>query len=174
MEARNVPDDTAAQEIGGYLSRLTHDQVGHLSGLQDRLALLVEGGQGDWLPPGEGPEDELDLLEVLDQAGCVVFSLNSSPLRCDRPVARQHGDPGPEDSLRHQGGRPEARPAGAGGGRRVLRPRGRPDRRRDAAVLAVARRGAEVARGSDVGAAAKAVGSPAAGEAIVARPSRQE
>src|SRR5215211_5963155 len=78
MEARNVPDDTAAQEIGGYLSRLTHDQVGHLSGLQDRLALLVEGGQGDWLAPGEGPEDELDLLEVLDQAGCVVFSLNSS------------------------------------------------------------------------------------------------
>jgi conjugal transfer pilus assembly protein TraD len=78
MEARNLPDETAAQQIGAYLARLSHDQISHLSGLQDRLALLVEGRQGDWLAPGEGPEDELDLLEALEKGGCVVFSLNSS------------------------------------------------------------------------------------------------
>jgi hypothetical protein len=77
MEARNLPDETAAQEIGGYLSRLTRDQVGHLSGLQDRLALLVEGGQGDWLAPGEGPEEELDLLEAMH--GAAASSSASTP-----------------------------------------------------------------------------------------------
>jgi type IV secretory pathway TraG/TraD family ATPase VirD4 len=50
----------------------------HLSGLQDRLALLVEGGQGEWLMPCEEPDGELDLLRALCAGACVVFSLNSS------------------------------------------------------------------------------------------------
>jgi type IV secretory pathway TraG/TraD family ATPase VirD4 len=78
MEARGVPDDTAAAEVSAYLARLSVDQVKHLAGLQDRLALLVEGGHGKWLMPFDEPDGELDLLRALRRGACVVFSLNSS------------------------------------------------------------------------------------------------
>jgi conjugal transfer pilus assembly protein TraD len=51
MEARRLRNERAAQEIGAYLAGLSQDQVKHLAGLKDRLALLVEGGQGEWLMP---------------------------------------------------------------------------------------------------------------------------
>ena len=78
MEARGLPNERAAQEIGAYLSGLTQDQLKHLAGLRDRLALLVEGGQGEWLMPYEEPDGELDLLRALCEGACAVFSLNSS------------------------------------------------------------------------------------------------
>jgi len=78
MEARNLPNEQAAEEIGHYLSGLTADQVKSLSGLRDRLALLVEGGQGEWLMPFEEPNGEIDLANALHQDSVVVFSLNSS------------------------------------------------------------------------------------------------
>ena len=78
MKARGLADDTAAEEVGAYVARLSADQVKHLAGLQDRLALLVEGGQGEWLMPSDEPDGELDLLRALRQGACVVFSLNSS------------------------------------------------------------------------------------------------
>jgi hypothetical protein len=78
MEARGLMNETAAQEIGAYLSGLTQDQVKHLSGLQDRLALLVEGDQGEWLLPCEEADGELDLFRAAYEGACVVFGLNSS------------------------------------------------------------------------------------------------
>ena len=78
MEARGLPNEAAAEEVGAYLARLSAGQLKHLAGLQDRLALLVEGGQGDWLLPFEEPGGELDLFAALYEGACVVFSLNSS------------------------------------------------------------------------------------------------
>ena len=68
MEARDLPDDAAAEEVGAYLAGLSGD----------RLALLVEGGQGEWLMPFDEPAGELDLRHALVEGACVVFSLNSS------------------------------------------------------------------------------------------------
>lgn len=76
MYIRNIDDDTA-EEISGYLQRLTGDQVKDLRGLADRLALLVEGDHGDRLIPSEDGDD-IDLLQVLREGSVVVFSLNSS------------------------------------------------------------------------------------------------
>ena len=77
MHLRELEDETAAAEIGGYLARLTNDQTRDLRGLADRLALLVEGGHGDLLTPGEDG-DEIDLLSVIEEGAVVLFSLNSS------------------------------------------------------------------------------------------------
>ncbi len=77
MFVRELGDETAADEIAGYLSRLTGDQARDLRGLADRLALLIEGGHGELLMPGEGGA-EIDLLSVLDRGAVALFSLNSS------------------------------------------------------------------------------------------------
>jgi conjugal transfer pilus assembly protein TraD len=78
MEARNLANERAAEEIGRYLAGLTADQVKHLSGLRDRLALLIEGGQGEWLMPFDEPDGEIDLANALHTDSVVIFSLNSS------------------------------------------------------------------------------------------------
>ena len=78
MEARGLPDDAAAGEVGAYLARLSADQVKHLAGAAGPARLLVEGGQGQWLMPFDEPDGELDLLGALRRGACVVFGLNSS------------------------------------------------------------------------------------------------
>jgi conjugal transfer pilus assembly protein TraD len=103
MEARGLPADAAAGEVGAYLDRLSGDQVKHLAGLRDRLALLVEGGQGKWLMPFDEPDGELDLLDALRQGACVVQP-QLVALRRHRQADREHGRAGPEDGLRHPRG----------------------------------------------------------------------
>lgn len=77
MFIRDLDDEQAAEEIGGYLARLTPDQARDLRGLADRLALLVEGDHGDLLAsPPDG--DEIDLPTIIQSGAVVVFSLNSS------------------------------------------------------------------------------------------------
>lgn len=78
MEARELEDEHAAEEIGEYLARLTPDQARDLRGLADRLALLVEGGHGDYLMPARESDREIDLLRSIGTRAVVLFSLNSS------------------------------------------------------------------------------------------------
>jgi TraM recognition site of TraD and TraG/Bacterial protein of unknown function (DUF853) len=78
VELRELDDDQAAEEIGGYLTRLTPEQARDLRGLGDRLALLVEGGHGDYLMPAGDPNREIDLLNAVGTGAVVLFSLNSS------------------------------------------------------------------------------------------------
>jgi hypothetical protein len=77
VELRELDDDQAAEEIGTYLARLTPEQARDLRGLADRLALLVEGGHGDYLMPADDKR-EIDLLEAVGEGAVVLFSLNSS------------------------------------------------------------------------------------------------
>lgn len=74
MEVRGLDDDHAAGEIGEYLARLTPDQARDLRGLADRLALLVEGGHGDYLMPADEPHQEIDLLHAIGTGDVVLFS----------------------------------------------------------------------------------------------------
>jgi TraM recognition site of TraD and TraG len=78
VELRELDDDQAAEEIGAYLARLSPEQARDLRGLADRLALLVEGGHGDYLTPTDDAEREIDLLEAIGTGAVVLFSLNSS------------------------------------------------------------------------------------------------
>jgi hypothetical protein len=78
IELRELDDDQAAEEIGAYLARLTPEQARDLRGLADRLALLVEGGHGDYLIPADDPDGEVDLLKAIGTGAVVLFSLNSS------------------------------------------------------------------------------------------------
>ena len=78
MELRELGDDRAAEEIGEYLAHLTPDQARDLRGLADRLALLVEGGHGNYLMPAGEPDGEIDLLHTIGTGDVVLFSLNSS------------------------------------------------------------------------------------------------
>ena len=78
IELRELGDDQTAEEIGDYVARLTPDQVRDLRGLADRLALLVEGGHGDYLMPAGDADREIDLLRAIGTGAVVLFSLNSS------------------------------------------------------------------------------------------------
>jgi TraM recognition site of TraD and TraG len=78
IELRELDDDQAAEEIGAYVARLTAEQARDLRGLADRLALLVEGGHGDYLMPADDPTREIDLLRAIGTGAVVLFSLNSS------------------------------------------------------------------------------------------------
>jgi TraM recognition site of TraD and TraG len=78
IELRELDDDQAAKEIGAYVARLTAEQARDLRGLADRLALLVEGGHGDYLMPADDPTREIDLLRAIGTGAVVLFSLNSS------------------------------------------------------------------------------------------------
>ena len=72
-DLRHVKDEEVASEIERYLRGLTPDQHKHLHGLQDRLALLVEGGHGKYLTGSD-----IDLLDTVAKGGLVLFSLDSS------------------------------------------------------------------------------------------------
>jgi murein DD-endopeptidase MepM/ murein hydrolase activator NlpD len=78
IELRELDDDQAAEEIGAYLARLTAEQARDLRGLADRLALLVEGGHGDYLTPADEADGEIDLIRAIGTGAVVLFSLNSS------------------------------------------------------------------------------------------------
>jgi hypothetical protein len=89
MQLREVADERLAEEIGGYVARLTPDQARDLRGLADRLALLVEGAHGVQLLPSEEPDGEIDLLDIVRRGAVVLFSLNSS---CYGATARLVGN----------------------------------------------------------------------------------
>jgi hypothetical protein len=78
MQLREMRDEALADEIGGYLTRLTPEQARDLRGLADRLALLVEGTHGAQLMPSDEPDGEIDLLDIVRRGAVVLFSLNSS------------------------------------------------------------------------------------------------
>ncbi len=78
LRVRDLADEDVAEQVGRYLERLTEDQRRHLRGLQDRLALLVEGEAGERLLPAEDPAEEIDLLDAIAAGAVVVFSLNAS------------------------------------------------------------------------------------------------
>ncbi len=78
LVVRELEDEDVAEQIARYLERLTEDQRRHLRGLQDRLALLVEGEAGEYLLPAENPLDEIDLLEAIADGAVVLFALNAS------------------------------------------------------------------------------------------------
>jgi hypothetical protein len=67
-----LDEDQAAEEIGGYLARLSPEQARDLRSLADRLALLVEGGHGDYLMPAEDPEQRVfsTLISSGPRGGC--------------------------------------------------------------------------------------------------------
>ncbi len=78
LVARDLQDEAAADRLSRYLERLADDQRRHLRGLQDRLALLVEGEVGEYLSPSDESKGEIDLLQAVEEGAVTCFSLNSS------------------------------------------------------------------------------------------------
>ncbi|GAC1320932.1 MAG: hypothetical protein NVSMB25_13950 [Thermoleophilaceae bacterium] len=75
---RGVADPALVESVSEYLAGLTASQRSHLSGLADRLSLLVEGESGRYLVPGDDPAAQIDLERALAGGEVVVFSLNAS------------------------------------------------------------------------------------------------
>jgi hypothetical protein len=65
-----------------YLDSLTPRQLADLSGVRDRLAILVESDVGRWLDPDQARGPVLDLLAAIRQRSVVYFGLaaDSRPL----------------------------------------------------------------------------------------------
>ena len=79
LYCRDIEDEHEGERLAGYLADLTVDERRDLSGLRNRLALMVEGEHGPMLQPADDdPPDEVDLLLAIRSGGVVVFSLNSS------------------------------------------------------------------------------------------------
>lgn len=85
-DLRHVEDQELAGEIERYLRGLTPDQHKHLHGLQDRLALLVEGGDGKYLTGSD-----IDLFDTVAKGGLVLFSLDSSRFGARRATKHRPG-----------------------------------------------------------------------------------
>ncbi len=75
---KEVADDDFAHGLNGYLEEASEFATRHLSGLRDRLALLIEGEQGPYLLPAERPLATIDLLEIARGGGVAVFTLAAS------------------------------------------------------------------------------------------------
>lgn len=71
-------DGEASDRLSAYLDQLTQEERRDLSGLRNRLAILVEGEHRDLVCPIGEPAEEIDLLLAVNQGAVVVFSLNSS------------------------------------------------------------------------------------------------
>lgn len=78
LACREVDDEDRADQVCRYLASLTSEQRRQLRGLQDRLALAVEGDCGDRLLPAGELEREIDLLDAIERQAVVAFSLNAS------------------------------------------------------------------------------------------------
>jgi type IV secretory pathway TraG/TraD family ATPase VirD4 len=82
--ARRLPEqDGRATEA--YLDSLTSRQLSDLSGVRDRLAILVESDVGRWLGASGGPTRCLDLLDAICSRDVVYFDLDAD----SRPLLTQ-------------------------------------------------------------------------------------
>jgi hypothetical protein len=79
--ARELPGEDA-QGVHGYLDSLTPRQCSDLTGIRDRLAIVVESDVGPWLDPETPRAECFDLLAALNERAVVYFSLeaDSRPL----------------------------------------------------------------------------------------------
>jgi Type IV secretion-system coupling protein DNA-binding domain len=75
-----------AQVLQDYLDSLTPRQRNDLSGVRDRLAIVVESDVGYWLDPASsGGAERFDLLEALSERAVVYFGLRAD----SRPLLAQ-------------------------------------------------------------------------------------
>ncbi len=76
MLARGLPESEAVR-AHRYLDSLTARQRSELTGVRDRLAILVESDVGSLLDPDAAGTDRIDLLEAMRARSVVYFSLES-------------------------------------------------------------------------------------------------
>jgi len=74
--ARALPEAEASR-IHQYLDSLTTRQQSDLSGVRDRLAILVESDVGRWLDPLTPDGEHFDLLTAVRERSVVYFSLDA-------------------------------------------------------------------------------------------------
>jgi hypothetical protein len=81
MLSRELPEHQA-DATQRYLDSLTKRQLADLSGVRDRLAILVESDVGRWLDPEDAGGPVLDLLAAIRRRSVVYFGLvaDSRPL----------------------------------------------------------------------------------------------
>ena len=82
--ARELPPEHA-QVLHRYLDSLTPRQRSDLSGVRDRLAILVESDVGPWLDPTTAGAERFDLLAALRERAVVYFGLQAD----SRPLLAQ-------------------------------------------------------------------------------------
>jgi hypothetical protein len=81
---RSLPGPQVAA-THGYLDSLTQRQLGDLTGVRDRLAILAESEVGPWLDPRTEGAERFTLLEAVRARAVVYFSLESD----SRPLLAQ-------------------------------------------------------------------------------------
>ncbi|HEV2999080.1 MAG TPA: hypothetical protein VGX16_08220, partial [Solirubrobacteraceae bacterium] len=82
--ARSLPE-LEAREVHEYLDSLTPRQRGDLTGVRDRLAIVVESDVGRWIDPSTPGARSFDLLGAVRGRAVVYFSLRSD----SRPLLAQ-------------------------------------------------------------------------------------
>jgi hypothetical protein len=81
---RELPRDQA-RETEAYLDSLTSRQLGDISGVRDRLAILAESDVGRWLDPRGGQSRAFALFEAVRDRAVVYFDLEAD----SRPLLTQ-------------------------------------------------------------------------------------
>jgi DNA helicase HerA-like ATPase len=82
--ARELPQ-ADAEVVHRYLDSLTPRQRSDLSGIRDRLAIVVESDVGPWLDPETPRAECFDLLDALSERAVVYFGLEAD----SRPLLAQ-------------------------------------------------------------------------------------
>jgi len=67
----------SVEEAQAYLSSLTNRQQEGLSGVRDRLAVMVESDVGPWLDPQTPGTEQIDLLDAAEAHAVVYFNLEA-------------------------------------------------------------------------------------------------
>jgi conjugal transfer pilus assembly protein TraD len=75
-EVRGLTGKSAEKTLT-YLESLTDRQKEGLSGVRDRLAIMVESDIGPWLDPETPGAEQIDLLEIAKARGVVYFNLEA-------------------------------------------------------------------------------------------------
>jgi TraM recognition site of TraD and TraG/Helicase HerA-like C-terminal len=78
-------DHQQARAVHAYLDSLTPRQRSDLTGVRDRLAIMVESDVGPWLDPATPDAESLDLLDAVRSGTVVYFSLRAD----SRPLLAQ-------------------------------------------------------------------------------------
>jgi DNA helicase HerA-like ATPase len=82
--ARELPSEDA-HDVHAYLDSLTTRQRSDLTGVRDRLAIVVESDVGPWLDPETTCAECFDLLAALSERAVVYFGLEAD----SRPLLAQ-------------------------------------------------------------------------------------
>jgi type IV secretory pathway TraG/TraD family ATPase VirD4 len=84
MLARELPT-ADARRVHDYLDSLTPRQCSDLTGIRDRIAIVVESDVGPWLDPEATDVESFDLLAALNERAVVYFGLEAD----SRPLLAQ-------------------------------------------------------------------------------------